>query len=146
MCSTLSIDSSRNKGSVCELNLLSVMILRAFFCNVNIRLHLKPQAVMQKYICGKIKELHIRLRICCGIDFFILFMMPIVFVILFDMLVMCQFQSTSMLLLFTAAVYPQLKSMLHLYSCNTHHESFGMREVMAGKITAATGTNHFNAH
>ena len=95
MCSTLSIDSSRNKGSVCELNLLLVMILRAFFCNVNIRLHLKPQAVMQKYICGKIKELYInvRLRICCGIDFFILFMMPIVFVILFDMLVMCEFQS-----------------------------------------------------
>ena len=53
MCSTLSIDSSRNKGSVCELNLLLVMILRAFFSNVNIRLHLKPQAVMQKYICGK---------------------------------------------------------------------------------------------
>ena len=95
MCSTLSIDSSRNKASVCELNLLLVMILRAFFCNVNIRLHLKPQAVMQKYIilCGKIKELYIRLRICCGIDFFILFMMPIVFVILFDMLVMCEFQS-----------------------------------------------------
>ena len=93
MCSTLSIDSSRNKGSVCELNLLLVMILRAFFCNVNIRLHLKPQAVMQKYISGKIKELYIRLRICCGIDFFILFMMPIVFVILFDMLVMCEFQS-----------------------------------------------------
>ena len=69
------------------------MILKAFFCNVNIRLHLKPQAVMQKYICGKIKELYIRLRICCGIDFFILFMMPIVFVILFDMLVMCEFQS-----------------------------------------------------
>ena len=86
MCSTLSIDSSRNKGLVCELNLLLVMILRAFFCNVNIRLHLKPQAVMQKYICGKIKELYIRFRICCGIDFFILFMMPIVFVILFDML------------------------------------------------------------
>ena len=84
MCSTLSIDSSRNKGSVCELNLLLVMILRAFFCNVNIRLHSKPQAVMQKYICGKIKELYIRLRICCGIDFFILFMMPIVFVILFE--------------------------------------------------------------
>ena len=58
MCSTLSIDSSRNKGSVCELNLLLVMILRAFFCNVNIRLHSKPQAVMQKYICGKIKELY----------------------------------------------------------------------------------------
>ena len=92
MCSTLSIDSSRNKGSVCELNLLLVMILRAFFCNVNIRLHLKPQAVTQKYICGKIKELYIRLRMC-GIDFFILFMMPIVFVILFDMLVMCEFQS-----------------------------------------------------
>ena len=34
MCSTLSIDSSRNKGSVCELNLLLVMILRAFFCNL----------------------------------------------------------------------------------------------------------------
>ena len=84
MCSTLGIDSSRNKGSVCELNLLLVMILRAFFCNVNIRLHLKPQAVMQKYICGKINELYIRLIICCGIDFFILFMMPIVFVILFD--------------------------------------------------------------
>ena len=49
MCSTLSIDSSRNKGSVCELNLLLVMIPRALFCNVNIRLHLKPQAVMQKY-------------------------------------------------------------------------------------------------
>ena len=47
-----------------------------FICNVNIRLHLKAQAVMQKYICGKIKELYIRLRICCGIDFFILFMMP----------------------------------------------------------------------
>ena len=55
------------------------MILRAFFCNVNIRLHLKPQAVMQKYICGKIKELYIRLRICCGIDFFILFMMPVMY-------------------------------------------------------------------
>ena len=95
MCSTLSIDSSRNKGSVCELNLLLVMILRAFFCNVNIRLHVKPQAAMQKYICGKIKELYIRLRICCGIDFFILFIM---FVILFDMLVMCEFQS---ILLFT---------------------------------------------
>ena len=67
------------------------MILRAFFCNVNIRLHLKP--VMQKYICGKIKEFYIRLIICCGIDFFTLFMMPIVFVILFDMLVMCEFQS-----------------------------------------------------
>ena len=93
MCSTLSIDSSRNKGSVCELNLLLVMILRAFFCNVNIRLHLKPQAVMQKYICGKIKDLYIRLRICCGIDLFILFMMPIVFVNLFDMSVMCEFQS-----------------------------------------------------
>ena len=48
---------------------------------------------MQKYICGKIKELYIRLRICCGIDFFILFMMPIVFGILFDMLLMCEFQS-----------------------------------------------------
>ena len=95
MCSTLSIDSSRNKGSVCELNLLLVMILRAFFCNVNIRLHSKPQAVMQRYIilCGKIKELYIRLRICCGIDFFILLMMPIVFVILFDIFVMCEFQS-----------------------------------------------------
>ena len=93
MCSILSIDSSRKKGSVCELNLLLVMILRAFFCNVDIRLHLKPQAVMQKYICGKIKELYIRVRICCGIDFFILFMMHIVFVILFDMLVMCEFQS-----------------------------------------------------
>ena len=79
MCSILSIDSSRNKGSVCKLNLLLVMILRAFFCNVNIRLHLKPQAEMQKYIiilCGTIKELYIRLRICCGIDFFSLFMMP----------------------------------------------------------------------
>ena len=66
---------------------------QGFLFNVNIRLHLKPQAVMQKYICGKINELYIRLSICCGIDFFILFMMPIVFVILFDMLVMCEFQS-----------------------------------------------------
>ena len=95
MCSTLSSDSSRNKGSVCELNLLLVMILMAFFCNVNIRLHLKPQAVMQKCICGKIKEVYMRLRICCGSDFFILFMMPIVFVIFFDILVMCDSASSN---------------------------------------------------
>ena len=64
MCSTLCIDSSRNKGSVCELNLLLVMILRAFFCNVNIRLHLKPQAVMQKYICGKIVCMYVCMHAC----------------------------------------------------------------------------------
>ena len=84
MCSTLSRDISRNKGSVCELNLLLVMMLSAFYCNVNIRLHLKPQAVMQKYT---------RLRICCGSDFFIMFMMPIVIAVLFDIVVMCEFQS-----------------------------------------------------
>ena len=89
----VAINSKSGLWRTALLNLLLVMILRAFFCNVNIRLHLKPQAVMQKYICGKIKELYIRLRICCGIDFFILCMMPIVFVILFDMLVMCEFQS-----------------------------------------------------
>ena len=75
---------SQYKGSVCELNLLLVMILNAFYCNVNIRLHLKPQAVMQKYM---------RLRICCGSDFFIMFMMPIVNAVLFDIVVMCEFQS-----------------------------------------------------
>ena len=78
---------------MCELNLLLVMVVMAFFCNVNIRLHLKFQAVMQKCICGKIKEVYMRLIIWCGSDFFILFMMPIVFVIWFDILVMCEFQS-----------------------------------------------------
>ena len=64
---------------------------------------------MQKYICGNIKELYIKLIICCGIDFFILFMMPIVVVILFHMLVMCELQS---ILLFT--VRPKK---LNLFTC-----------------------------
>ena len=63
MCSTLSIDSSRNKGSVCELNLLLVMILRAFFCNpITFE---TPGCYAEVY--GKIKELYIRLRIVVGL-------------------------------------------------------------------------------
>ena len=36
--------------NIVTLHNSSTKILMAFFCNVNIRLHLKPHAVMQKYM------------------------------------------------------------------------------------------------
>ena len=54
--------------------------------NLTILFVLKPQAVMQKYKCGKISELYISLSIDAGMKLLIFFITPIVLAILFDIL------------------------------------------------------------